>query len=140
MADQNDAGPHSGQFPFQALDAGQVEVIGRLVEEQDVGRRSQCAGQRRAACFAAGQGRRIFVAGKAEFLEQIQRAVPTVHRRAVKPRLDISQGCAETGQIGFLRQVLDGCAGLSKPLAGVGLCQSGGDAQQCRFARTVAPE
>ena len=107
MADQDDAGAQPGQFALQPLDAGQVQVIGRLVEEQDVGRGSQCAGQRRAACFAAGQGRRIFVAGKTELLQQIQRPVPTVRRRAVKPRLDISQGCAETGQIGFLRQVLD---------------------------------
>jgi hypothetical protein len=73
MADQNDAGPHSGQFPFQPFDAGQVQVIGRLVEEQDVGRGSQCAGQRRAACFATGQGCRIFIAGKTEFLQQILR-------------------------------------------------------------------
>ena len=93
-----------------------------------------------AVCFAAGQRHRIFVAGKTEFLQQIQRPVPTVRRRAVKPRLDISQGCAETGQIGFLRQVLDRCAGLSKPVAGIGLYQPGGDAQQCRFARAVAPD
>src|SRR6202011_2445043 len=81
-----------------------------------------------------------FVAGKTEFLEKIQRPVPTVRRSTVKSRLDISQGCAETGQIGFLRQVLDRCAGLSKPLAGIGLYQSGGDAQQSRFARTVPPD
>ena len=140
MADQHDAGAHPGQFPLQPLDAGQVQMIGRLVEQQDVGRGSQRAGQRRAACFAAGQGRRVFVARKAEFLEQIQRAVATVRRRGVKPRLDISQGGAEAGQIGFLRQVLDRRAGLGEALAGIGLHQPGGDAQQCRFAGTVAPD
>jgi hypothetical protein len=89
MANHNDAGPQSGQFPLQPFDAGQVQVIGRLVEQQDVGRRSQSAGERRAACFATGQRHRIFVAGKTEFLEQIQRAVSTIRRRAVKPCLDI---------------------------------------------------
>ena len=139
MADQHDAGAHAGQLALQPLDAGQVEVIGRLVEQQDVGRRSQRAGQRRAACFAAGQRRRIFLAGKAEFLEQIKRAV-AIGRAGVKPRLDIGQGCDEPGQIRLLRQVLDRRAGLSKTLAGIGLDQPGGDAQQRRFAGAVAPD
>ena len=43
MADQNDAGPHSGQFPFQPFDAGQVEVIGRLIEEEEIGLANQFA-------------------------------------------------------------------------------------------------
>ena len=82
----------------------------------------------------------IFVAGKAEFLQQIQRPVTARPPSRVEPRLDIGQGRGETGQIGFLRQVLDRCAGLGKPLAGIGLHQPGGDAQQGRFARTVAPD
>ena len=55
MADQDDARAQFGQFALQPLDAGQVQVIGRLVEKQDVGRRSQGASQGRATCFAAGQ-------------------------------------------------------------------------------------
>ena len=85
---------------FRVRDAGQVQVIGWLVEQQDVGRRSQSAGQRRAACLTTGQRHRIFVAGKAEFLEQIQRAVPTIRRRAVKPCLDICQGCPKPARSG----------------------------------------
>jgi hypothetical protein len=37
MTDQDDAGAQLGQFTLQPLDAGQVKVIGRLVEQQDVG-------------------------------------------------------------------------------------------------------
>ena len=113
VTDQDDAGAHPGQFPFQPFDAGQVQMIGRLVEQQDVGRGSQGASQSGAACLAAGQGRRVFIARKAEFLEQVKRAVATV-RRLVKPRLDIGEGGAEAGQIGFLRQVLDRGARLGK--------------------------
>ena len=44
MADQHDAGAHPGQLALQPLDAGQVEMVGRLVEQQDVGRGGQRAG------------------------------------------------------------------------------------------------
>src|SRR5207248_2737146 len=37
MANQDDARAQFGQFALQPLDAGQVQVIGRLVEKQDVG-------------------------------------------------------------------------------------------------------
>src|SRR5260370_24286631 len=81
-------------------------MIGRLVEQQNVGGGSQRTGQRRAASLAPGQGGGVFVARQAEFLEQIQRPVMAVRRSGVKPGLDISESGAEPGQIGFLRQVL----------------------------------
>ena len=71
MADQDDAGAHPGQLALQPLDAGQVEMVGRLVEQQDVGRGGQGAGQGGAARLAAGKGGGVFLAGEAEFLEQI---------------------------------------------------------------------
>jgi len=137
MADQHDAGPYPGQLPLQPLDAGQVEMIGRLVEQQDVGCRSQRTGQRRAASLAAGQRGGVFGARKAEFLEEIQRPVMTVRRRGVKPGIDISESRAEPGQIGFLGQVLDRRPRLSEAFSGIGLHQSGGNAQQGRFAGAV---
>ena len=92
MADQHDAGAHLGQLALQPLDAGQVEMIGRLVEQQDVGKRRQRAGQRGAARLAAGQRGGVFLAGQAEFLEQIQRAV-AIRRSAAasEPGLDIGE-------------------------------------------------
>ncbi len=63
-----------------------------------------------------------------------------VLRGGVEPGLDIGEGRGETGQIGFLRQVLDRRAGLREALTGIGLHQPGGDAQQGRLARTVAAD
>jgi hypothetical protein len=37
MADQDDPRAQFGQFALQPLDAGQVQVIGRFVEQQDIG-------------------------------------------------------------------------------------------------------
>jgi len=41
------------------LDGRQIEVIGRLVEQQDVGRGREHAGDGRAAGLAAGQPHRV---------------------------------------------------------------------------------
>ena len=64
--------------------------------------------------------------------------VMTVRRRGVKPGIDISESGAEPGQIGFLGQVLDRRPRLSEAFSGIGLYQSGGNAQQGRFAGAVA--
>ena len=45
-------------------------MVGRLVEEQDVGLRREHAGKRRAPRLAAGEARRLLLAGEAELLEQ----------------------------------------------------------------------
>ena len=50
---------------FQPFDGRQVEMVGRLVEDQDVGLRRQHARQRRAPRLAAGKPRRLLVAGEA---------------------------------------------------------------------------
>ena len=78
----------AGQLALQPFDAGEVEVVGRLVEQQDVGQRSQHPGQRGAACLSAGQRPEIFLAGKAEFLEQIEGPV-SIGSASVEPGLDI---------------------------------------------------
>ncbi len=54
MADQDDARAQFGQFAFQPLDAGQIQVIGRFVEQQKVRGWGQGAGQCRTTRFAAG--------------------------------------------------------------------------------------
>ena len=64
----------------------------------------------------------------------------TAVRYSVKPGFDIGEGGGEAGEIGFLRQVLDRRPRLSEAFAGIGLHQSGGDAQQGRFARAVVAD
>ena len=62
-----------GEFALQPFDGGQVEMVGRLVEQQDVGLGRQHPRQRRAPRLAAGQQRRVFVAAQAELLQQVAR-------------------------------------------------------------------
>ena len=44
VADQDDTGAHPCQLALQPLDTGQVEMVGRLVQQQDIGRGGQHAG------------------------------------------------------------------------------------------------
>ena len=53
---------------LQPFDGGQVEMVGRLVEQQDVGLGREHAGQRGAAGFAARELGRVFLAGQAELV------------------------------------------------------------------------
>ena len=139
VADQHDSGAHRGQLALQPFDARQVEMVGRLVEQQDVGKRRQRPGERGAARLAAGQRDRIFVAAKTKLLQQVERPV-AIGRLDPEPRLDISEGGGEPAQIRLLRQIADPRAGLDKALAGIRLDETGGDPQQCRLAGAVAPD
>jgi hypothetical protein len=71
VADQDDAGAHPGQLALQPFDTGQVEMVGGLVQQQDIGRGGQRASQGSAARLAARKSYGVFRAGKAEFFEQI---------------------------------------------------------------------
>ena len=137
MADQHDAGPQRGEFFFQPLDRRQVQMVGRLVQQQDVGRGRQTAGQRGAAGLAAGQAFGVFLAGQAKLAQQIMRAVFVIARP--QPGRDIGGGAGIAGQVRLLRQIADGGAGLGEAAAAIGLGQAGGDLQQGGFARAVAP-
>ena len=140
VADQDDAGAHPGQLALQPLDAGQIEMIGRLVEQQDVGRGSQRAGQRGAARLAAGKRAGSSSPERPSSLSRYSARWRPSAVRGAKTRLDIGQRGGEPGQIGFLRQIVDRRAGLGEALSGIGLDEPGGDAQQGRFARAVAPD
>ena len=60
-------------------------MVGRLVEQKNVGRGRQHARQRRAPRLAAGQMRGIFVAGEAELFEKIARLMRIVAGREPGP-------------------------------------------------------
>ncbi len=53
VADQDLRGADRRQFALQPFYGGQVQMVGRLVEQQDVGRRRQGPGKRRPPRFAA---------------------------------------------------------------------------------------
>ena len=74
VADDHQRGAAGIEIALQPFDGGEVEMIGRLVEQQDIGRWRQHARERGAARFAAGEMRRVFLAGEAELLQQMRAA------------------------------------------------------------------
>ena len=138
MADQHDAGAQGGEFGLQPLDGGQVQVVGGLVEQEQVGAGCECAHQGRAPALAAREPRRRLVAGKPHLFQQGVRAIGIVAR--AHAGFHVGQHGGRVAEIGFLMQVADGGAGLQEAYAFAGGEQAGGDLQQGGFARTVAAD
>ena len=113
-------------------------MVGRLVQQQDVGRGRQHPRQRRAAGLAAGDMRGVLVAGEAELFDEIARLVMVV--AGAEAGLDIGQRRLVLAEVRLLRQIADGGARLHEAAAAVGLDETGGDLQQRRFARAVAAD
>ena len=80
VADDDDGRAERRELRFQPLDRRQVEMIGRLVEQQDVGRGGERTGERGAARLATREPGRGLVAGQSKLLEQIAGAVTVVAR------------------------------------------------------------
>ena len=113
-------------------------MIGRLVEQQNVGRGRQHPRQRRAARLAAGEMRRVLFTGQAELLQQVARGVAVVGRP--EAAFDIGERGPRVAEIRLLRQVAHGGAGLDEARAAILLDQPRRDLQQRRFAGTVAAD
>ena len=126
------------ELAFQPLDGGEVEMVGRLVEQQDIRLRRQRARQRCAAGLAAGEMRRVFAAGQPELVEQRLRRVNVVGRR--QAGFDVSERGREPREVRLLRQIAHQRARLHENRAAVGLDQPGRDLEQGRFARAVAAD
>ena len=113
-------------------------MVGGLVEQQDVRLGRHDAGECCPARLAAGQFVRLFVAGQAEMVEQIGRAVRIVGRS--EPGLDIGAYGRETFHIRHLRQVAHRGGRMAEDLALLRFDQAGGDLQQRRLAGAVAAD
>jgi len=100
VADQHQRATARTEFAFQPFDGGEVEVVGRLVQQQDVGRGRQHTGERRAARFAAGELRRVLVAVQPELFEQVLRGIGIV--AGAEPGFDISERGGEAVEIRLL--------------------------------------
>jgi len=138
VADQHQGGAGPLELGFQPFDGRQVQVVGRFVEQQDIRRRRQYARERRTARLAAGQPRRLLGPRQAQLRQQVLGAVGIVARR--QPRLDVGKGRRELRKVRLLGQIAHGGAWLHEPLPGVGLDEAGGDLEQRRLARPVAPD
>src|SRR6266478_4863392 len=132
MTDEDERRTHRLKLAFEPLDGRQIKMVRRLVEEENVGRRREHARERGTARLTAREAIGRFFSVKAELMEKIAGAVAVVARR--HSRLDKGARGGETGEIGLLRQIADGCSGLEEARAGIGFDESRGDLQQRRFA------
>ena len=138
MADDDQRAAAAGEFAFQPFDGGEIEMVGGLVEQQDVGRGRQHPRQRRAAGLATGDVGWVFVAMQAELFQHIAGLIVVVARREAV--FDIGQRGRKAGKIRLLRQITHGRTGLHEAAAAVGIDEAGRDLEQRRFARAVAAD
>ena len=75
MADQHQRPAAGLDLLFQPLDGAHIQVIGGLIQQQDVGPWRQHPGQRGAARLTAGQMRRVFRPAEAQIAQQVKGTV-----------------------------------------------------------------
>src|SRR5690606_25000634 len=102
------------------------------------GLRREHARQGGAAAFATRKGLWVLGASEAERVQQILGAIIVV--APCHARLDIVERRRKARQIGLLRQIADGGAGLDEAHASVMLDEACGDLEQGRLARAIAPD
>ena len=149
VADDEHREPGLEQFLLEQFDGQDVEVVGRLVEQQQVGLFGKGLGEGGAAGFAAGQVHGGFLGVEAEGGQ------PGLRGPAFGPfRGGVFEqgpvGMGGTGvwrvrahplcgrrQVGFLRDIGEAGAGLDGTVAGVGLDQAHDHLHQGRLAGPV---
>ena len=138
VADQRQRRAASSKVRLQPFDGDQVEVIGRLVEQQDLGLRAQDPDQCRAARFAAGQTAGIGVRIDPKLGHHGSRRIGVVE--IAKPGKDIVERGGEAGHVRLLRQIGEARRRLDEAASPVSADLARGNAKQGRFARSVAPD
>ena len=138
VADHDKRGAAGVKRPLQPFDGGQIEMVGRLVEEENIRRRGQDPRQRRAPRLAAGQLAGLFAASQPELFQHRARGVVAVARP--QSGFDIRERRGEAGEIRLLGQIAHQRSRLYENRAAVGLDQAGRHLQQRRFAGAVAPD
>ena len=103
VADQRERRTAIREVRLQPFDRDQIEMIGRLVEQQDLGLRAQDPDQRRAARFAAGETAGIGVRIDPELGHHGSRRIRIVE--IAKPGKDIVERGGEAGHVRLLRQI-----------------------------------
>src|SRR5262245_9898365 len=113
-------------------------MVGRLVEEKNVGGRREDAHERGAPRLAAREAMGFLVAREAELVQEILRAMRIIAWR--RPRLDEGARGGEPGEVGLLREIADSRPRLDEARAAIGLREPRGDPEQRRLARPVASD
>ena len=135
VADQHHRRPERIQLALQPLDRGQVEMVCRLVEQQNVRRGRQHPRQRRTPGLTARQPIGSFLARHPQTLEQIARAIKIVARR--EPRFNERQRRREPAQIRLLRQIAHRRRRRRRPRPPIRFHQPRRDLEQRRLARPI---
>ena len=139
MGDKHHAVGKAEQEGFQPLDAGEVQMVGGLIEQQHVGLAGQGLAEQGAALLAAGQ----LVEGlvRVEFEHRAQ-AVDLVGGVATLAKAGLDDIGHDAGPVGghILGQPGDAGVGHAHDLALVGLEQAGEHAHEGGLALAVASE
>jgi hypothetical protein len=134
MADDQGGGRGAGDLALQGLDRKDIQMVGRLVEQDQVGLFRERLGERRPPRLASGQALRRLLRIEPEGLE---RGVGHIALRAPGRGVVTDR---RPGDLRLLQHHGDTNAGLQEAVAGVGLHQAGQDAQKGRLAGPVAPD
>jgi hypothetical protein len=138
VADDQHAAGEVHDRALEPLDGRQVEVVGRLVEQQHVGLGDQRARQPDAPRLAARERVEAPRALEREAIEDRVEAVALVG--AVEARADMLRDRGVLAELGLLRQVGDAQSRLREARALVDVDQAGERLQQGRLAAAVAPD
>ena len=140
MADHDNARAHPCQLRLQPFDARQIEMIGRLIEQQDIRRGCQHTGQRGPTRLTARQGSRLFGSSQSKLLEQVPCAVAIFVSLGVQSGFNIGLRRLEPRKVWLLRQIADRRTRLREAASRIRLHEAGGDAQHGRLAGAVASD
>src|SRR5258706_3600957 len=145
VADEQQCAVEVQHHVFEPRDGFDIQMIGRFIQQQEVGLRDQCAAQHHPAPPAARQGanRRAAIELQARNdLIHLQFGLPIVVRRGAGP--DAAHDHVAHRRLArgrhLLGQTRDPRAGAHPHLAAVRRDLPGNELQQRRFAFAVAPE
>ena len=137
VGNQHIGGAGLRQLGLQPLDRFDIQVVGRLVQQHQIGRFGHQLGQRRAPPFPARGGldrpRRIE-------LQPFRGHLDPVGLRRIQARGREIPKRGKARHVGLLLHIADAGARRDDPRAAVGLDQTGHDLHQGGFARPVAPD
>ena len=137
VADRDERAAEALEPRLEPFDRGDVEVVGRFVEQQDLGLLRQGAGDRGAALLAARRRRAGPVEVDAELVGDALDDI--LFRRVIAGEGEV----AERGEPGDRRVLVeqdDARAGADRPPPLVDLDPPGEDLEQRRLARAVAAD
>ena len=133
VADDQGGGPACPDLGFQGFDGQDVQVVGGLIQQDDVRVLGKRLGQRRPPRLAARKAlcRLLGIDAKG-----VQRGLGQIVRRPARCGVFQHRGA---GDLRLLRDKGDRCAGRDGAVPVIRLDLSGQDPQQGRFAGTIAP-